>query len=197
MTQEQCDNVPNASWDETAQVCVCCATDGNSYASNGVCMMCPLDSKCGDNSYCKGSPAGQCIQDENTLKWKVGECTSCQGTCDGDCGIGEWFAFQDCVGTDDKRCEFTISQWKSWLTYGLLIVFFILFVFITYRLLRKKKVEPVPVPKKVRRKNPCEPDLYNRISGYFPARPKEKEQELITMPYVFELDKSRAFSPVE
>ena len=130
-----CQGVPNAFWDGTT--CHCCGTQGTTFVGPQGCQACATDSKCGDGlGYCSGTvPQGaRCIQDPNTRKWTV-DCgtqgTVCEGPCHGPCGWGEWFTFSECRGTTSgNTCEASISQWKSWLFYGVIIVLLLILVIV-------------------------------------------------------------------
>lgn len=147
--EANCNAIPNALWAGTTQTdgtCNCCLTDGSTYVNtsetgtgSNPCQLCPSNAMCGDqDGYCNGS-TGQsnvpCVQDPTTLTWSANcsATTTCGGQCSGNCGLGEWFAFQTCTNQSGTYgCGSSIGQWKSWLTYGLILLFLIIIFFIIF-----------------------------------------------------------------
>lgn len=118
-TQETCAQIPNAVWVPTANggSCHCCNTNGTTYRD-------PSD----PTSPCKSCPS-------NSL------CGTGDGFCKGSCGSWEWFGFLKCEvepTTNLNQCQFSISQWKSWLFYGLIVLAIILLIVIIVSVTRSR-----------------------------------------------------------
>jgi len=155
-TEAACNAIPNAVWipstsavilsDGTTATgrCHCCSVDGSTYVVSPTaggtditaCRTCPSNSSCGDqNGFCKQPNNPNCVQNSSTFKWSL-TCpsnVSCGNGCNGSCGVGEWFAFQSCSKTNnDFSCTFNIGQWKSWLTYAIIIAIIILIIYLIF-----------------------------------------------------------------
>lgn len=126
-TREACASIPNAVWvqNATGGVCHCCRTDGTTYRDPNdqttPCKSCPTDGHCGaGDGYCKGS-----------------------------CGSWEWFGFLKCgvePSTGVNQCQFSLSQWKSWLFYGLIVLAIILLIVIIILATRPRPDANVYIP---------------------------------------------------
>lgn len=122
-TKAECERTPNASWNETFGICVCCAVDGSSYADNGYCVAC-TGLNCGDKLYCKGAPLEYCTQNPSNYTWSTNAPTgSCRGNFNGSCGVAEYLGFTACQETSpgNYECKATANQGKSWAIYSFLI----------------------------------------------------------------------------
>lgn len=155
-TQAGCLNSPNTTWigTPTSGTCFCCRTDGTTYANVGAtgvssaCIFCASNPACGSgNGFCKSS-SPSCVQDATTKKYSCAAGATCGNGCSGSCGLGEWFAFQACNQSSDgsPSCGGDIGQWKSWLTYGLIILFVILFIIFIIYITRRGPTTTVAPP---------------------------------------------------
>ncbi len=161
-TQTACNQIPNATWIPSGSggsgVCHCCKQDGTAYVDSNdqtvPCKACAGNAThCGDNSgFCNGSTGSMkvpCVQNSNTKRWAAQCGTTCEGPCGGSCGASEWFAFSKCVrntSTGYNQCGFSISQWKSWLFYGLIFLLVLLFIIIIMIATRPKRPTAVYIP---------------------------------------------------
>ena len=137
-TQDTCNALSNSFWNGVT--CICCSLQGNYYVDPdniiSPCTACGQTAKCGDgNGYCNGITGSKnvpCIQNTTTYKWSA-QCPSnvCQGPCSGSCGLKEWFAFSECklnATSGFFECTFSIRQWKSYITYALILLLFLLLI---------------------------------------------------------------------
>ena len=157
-----CNQNPNSIWipsaDGRSGVCHCCRQDGTAYLdqneATAPCKACTQNTThCGDNGgFCKGgtgNPNIPCVQNPTTKRWAP-QCTGiCAGTCPGACGLSEWVAFSRCginTTTRNNQCRASISQWKSWLVYGLIFLFLILLIIIVVVVTRPRRPSQVHLP---------------------------------------------------
>lgn len=158
-TKMACNQIPNATWIPSATggsgVCHCCKQDGTAYADPNdqtiPCKACTgSTSHCGDNGgFCNGSTGSMnvpCAQNANTKRWAPQCGTTCEGPCTGTCGFQEWFAFSKC-GTNKttgySQCSANLTQWKSWIFYGAILLFLILLIVIIVALTRPRRPSQV------------------------------------------------------
>lgn len=150
-----CEQIPNAVWvpglSAGSGQCICCATNGTSYANPNpspndtinACLSCGNNPACGDgNGFCSPNN-GTCMQDPTTKKFSPCPSNSgCTGMCTGSCGIGEWLAFSSCTKQSNNtyKCQFNITQWKSWLFWGFVILFLILIIVAIIYAQRQKRI---------------------------------------------------------
>lgn len=126
-TQATCSSLPNGLWvpSATGGRCHCCKTDGTTYRD-------PND------------PAAPCKSCSSN-----GLCGAGNGLCKGSCGSWEWFGFMKCgvePTTGVNQCQFSLTQWKSWLFYGLIVLSIVLLIAIIVSATRPRHKATVYVP---------------------------------------------------